>query len=56
MATKSILKTININSRNVCRDFVNALERAEKVGCQRKEFISVECREVKGEDIKAIFK
>ena len=56
MATKSILKTININSKNVCRDFVNALERAERVCCQKKEFSSVKCREVKGEEIKELFK
>lgn len=59
MATKSILKTININNRNACRNFVKALERAEKVSCRKKEFSNPNnftCREVKGEEIKELFK
>ncbi len=54
MATKSILKNINIRNKNLCRNFVNALENAE--GKKAKEVVlSRSCTEIKGEIIKEIF-
>ena len=55
MATRSILKSVNINNKNVCKNFVNALERSEKRSCRNKAAV-VECREVKGSEIKDLFK
>jgi len=54
MATKSILKSVDIKDRRLCRQFASALEHAKG-----KQSISVEMskpvREVRGKDIKKIF-
>jgi len=54
MATKSILKNINIKTRKDCHAFVFALENAKN-----KKSINIQlskpCREVRGEGIKKIF-
>ncbi|WP_170253905.1 hypothetical protein [Acetobacterium paludosum] len=54
MATKSILKSIDIKDRRLCRQFVNALKNAKG-----KRSITVEMskpvREVHGKDIKTLF-
>lgn len=55
MATKSILKSINIKEKSLGRNFVIALEKA-----QDKEFkevkLSRNCSDVKREDIKNLFR
>ncbi len=54
MATKSILKNINIRNKSLCRNFLEALENAEgKKG--KKVILSKPCIEIKGEKIKEIF-
>lgn len=54
MATKSILKNIDIKDKNMCRLLVNALENA-----QEKKSVEVKMSkpvwEVKRDDIKKIF-
>lgn len=54
MATKSILKNINIRSKSQGISLANALERAEKF--QGKDIVfSRAVSEVKGEDVKKFF-
>lgn len=54
MATKSILKNINIRNRLLCRNLLIALENAEgKKG--KKVILSKPYVEVKGKEIKEIF-
>ncbi|ACB84405.1 hypothetical protein [Natranaerobius thermophilus] len=54
MATKSILKNINIRRKSFCRNFINALENAK--GRKSKEVkLSRPVTEIKGEKIKEIF-
>lgn len=54
MATKSILKTINIRDKRTCSNFVKAMERAKKASCHEKQF-NVQYKEVKGSEIKDFF-
>lgn len=54
MATKSILKSVDIKDRRLCRQFVKALEYAEKKKSIHVE-ISKPVREVRGNDIKELF-
>lgn len=54
MATKSILKNIDIKERRMGRSIILALENAE--GKKEKEVkLSRSCKEIKGSKIKDIF-
>lgn len=54
MATKSILKDIQISDRKQAHSFMKALKQAEK--CRYKPAVlSKECREITGEEIKEFF-
>lgn len=54
MATKSILKNINIKSRKTTTSLLNALENAKKKGSKKFEY-SRGIRTASSEDIKKIF-
>lgn len=54
MATKSILKNINIKSRKTTVSLLNALENAKKKGSKKFEY-SRGIRTASSEDIKKIF-
>ncbi len=54
MATKSILKNINIREKHLGRSFVNALECAESKTTNEVS-ISKSCSTVKRDQIKALF-
>lgn len=55
MATKSILKNININQKKLSRNFVIALETAQDV--QSKDVkLSRSCKDVKKDEIKDLFR
>jgi len=54
MATKSILKNIDVKDRHFGRTLVNALEKAKKQK-GKPVTLSKACYELKGESIKAIF-
>lgn len=54
MATKSIIKNIDIRDRKLCRTFVSALENAQ--GKKGKDVtLSRSFTEVRGEKIKELF-
>jgi len=55
MATKSILKTVRIKDKNLARNLVNALEHASEKTAKDVRFSKM-CEEVKGEQIKEMFK
>ena len=55
MATKSILKNININQKKLSRNFVIALETAQDA--QSKDVkLSRSCKDVKKDEIKDLFR
>lgn len=54
MATKSILKNVNIKEKRFARTFVGALEEANKSKYVPTQ-LSRECTELKGEKIKEFF-
>lgn len=54
MATKSILKTVNINNRKLSRSFVNALEKSQKISSKPVQ-MSKPCKDVKKENVKDFF-
>lgn len=54
MATKSIMKNVDIRDKKLCRAFVDALENAE--GKKSKEVVlSRTFKEISGDKIKKIF-
>lgn len=54
MATSSIYKEVRIKGKNLSRNFVKALENAEKLD-SKKVVISKRVQELKGDSIKKIF-
>jgi len=54
MATKSILKNINIREKHMGRSLVNALERAENKSVNEVT-ISKSCSNVRRDQIKTLF-
>ena len=54
MATKSILKDVNIKDRKLAHTFVKALDDAKNKKYEQVQ-ISRKCRELPGEKIKAFF-
>ncbi len=54
MATKSILKDININSRQLAHTFVSALTQNEN-GKYKPAQLTRECKELTGEQIREFF-
>lgn len=54
MATKSILKDIDIREKNMGRDFVNALENAKGKARKKIDYQKM-CSNVKRSQIKAMF-
>lgn len=54
MATKSIMKNIDIKKKKSCHAFVLALEHAKNKKSKRVH-MSRACKEIKGEKIKEIF-
>ena len=54
MATKSILKNIDIRERRMGRALILALEKSEATEGKEVELSRI-CREIKGEKIKDIF-
>jgi hypothetical protein len=54
MATKSILKNVNIKEKRFAHTFVEALQEAEATKFKPTE-IKRECREITGEKIKEFF-
>jgi hypothetical protein len=54
MATKSILKNIDIKDRKMGRALIFALEKSEAKKDKEVELTRI-CREIKGEKIKDIF-
>lgn len=54
MATKSILKNVDIRNKKIGRDFVNALENAhDKVS--KEVILSKPCTHVNRQDIRKLF-
>ncbi len=51
MATKSFLKSVNIKSRKQAKDFVKALEKAEKFSKQEKVIYNRSAYEVKHDEV-----
>lgn len=54
MATKSILKNINIDNKQFARTFVKALEEAED-SKYRPTKLSRECKEITGDKVRKFF-
>jgi hypothetical protein len=54
MATNSILKDININSKRLGRSFVSALENAENKK-SKEVVLSKACTTIRKDQIKALF-
>lgn len=54
MATSSIFKDVRIKGKNLGRNFVKALENAEKMPV-KEVILSKRVQEVKGESIKKLF-
>lgn len=54
MATKSILKNVNIKDKRLARTFVRALEKAEDTKYQTVH-LSRRCEEITGDKIKEFF-
>ncbi|MBS3885751.1 MAG: hypothetical protein KGZ56_01725 [Dethiobacter sp.] len=54
MATKSILKNVDIRKKSLCRAFVSALENAKKKK-SKEVTLSKTCTEIREEKIKEIF-
>ena len=54
MATKSIMKNVDIRDRKLCRSFVEALENAEGKG-SKEVILSRTFKEVSGDKIKELF-
>ncbi len=54
MATKSILKDVNINDRQLAHTFVSALAQTEN-GKYKPAQLTRECKELTGEQIKEFF-
>lgn len=54
MATKSILKNINIEDKRLARTFVEALGKAENTKYKSAQ-LSRECKEITGDKIKEFF-
>ena len=54
MATKSILKNVNVNDKQFARTFVQALDEVEDTK-YRPIQLSRECREITGDKIKEFF-
>lgn len=55
MATKSILKSVNIKEKNLGRNFVIALEKAHDKKSKEVK-LSRNCSDVKKEEIKVLFR
>lgn len=55
MATKSILKTIEIKDKSIGELFVNALIKSENTNGKKVE-LSKKCTELKGDSVKEFFK
>lgn len=54
MATKSILKDVNIRDRRLAHTFVEALGQAENTKYKPVQ-LSKDCKELTGEDVKMFF-
>lgn len=54
MATKSILKTINIRDNKTARNFIDALEKAKKNPMKSAQYTK-KCTEIRGDKIKEFF-
>ena len=58
MATKSLLKDVEIKTKKLSREFANALEisivKSEEGNFNRKT-LDIDCVELKGEEIKRFF-
>lgn len=54
MATKSILKNVNISDKKLAHTFVNALGRAENAKYEAVQ-LTRKCKEIKGDKIKEFF-
>lgn len=54
MATKSILKNVNITDKRLARTFVNALEETEGSKYESVQ-LTRKCKEITGEKIKEFF-
>lgn len=54
MATKSILKNINIEDKRLARTFVEALSKAENTKYKSAQ-LTRECEEITGDKIKEFF-
>ena len=54
MATKSILKNVNITNKRLGRSFVNALD-SSKAAKGRDFSLKHSCKEITGKDIKKFF-
>ena len=52
MATKSMLKTVDISDKKIARQLVNALEKAVN---NKREYKGIKCEEIKKERLKDIF-
>lgn len=55
MATKSILKSVNIKEKSLGRNFVIALEKAQEKELKEVK-LSRNCSDVKREEIKNLFR
>lgn len=54
MATSSIYKEVRVRKRELCRNFVKALENAENV-VGKEVVLSKRIQEIKGDSIKKMF-
>ena len=54
MATKSILKTVNITDKKLGRAFVSALDRS-RTSKSKTTKLKHSCREITGDEIKKFF-
>lgn len=54
MATKSILKTININNNDLCQSFARALKETQNTQQQTVNYLH-ECTEIQKENVKDFF-
>lgn len=54
MATKSILKDVNIKDKRLAHTFVEALGRAENTKYEPVQ-LSKKCKELTGEDVRVFF-
>ena len=54
MATKSILKTVKIRDKKLCRSFADAIEKTQHVKPEHVEYLR-KCTEIQKENVKEFF-